>query len=152
MDGFHLPNEILDHRGLRNVKGAPETFAAEEFVGAVRRLAAAYADVALPDFDRAADEPRPDRIVVRANDPIVIVEGNYLLLDSVPWVELRDLFDAVAHIDVDPVERVDRLVRRHVRFGKPQDEASAFVHASDEPNAVRVESVCRRAHLLVDLD
>ena len=63
MDGFHLPNEMLDDLGLRNVKGAPETFAADEFVAAVRRLAAADTDVALPDFDREADEtaPRSDR-------------------------------------------------------------------------------------------
>jgi pantothenate kinase len=152
MDGFHLPNEVLDDWGLRNVKGAPETFAAERFVAAVRQLAAANADVVLPDFDREVDEPRPDRIVVHASDPIVIVEGNYLLLDSAPWVELRDLFDAVAHLDVDPVERIDRLVRRHVRFGRSHAEASAFVHASDELNAVRVEAVRHRAHLLVDLD
>jgi pantothenate kinase len=82
----------------------------------------------------------------------VIVEGNYLLLESVPWVELRDLFDAVAHLDVDPVERIDRLVRRHVRFGKAHDEAVAFVHASDEPNAVRVEAARHRAHLHVVVD
>jgi pantothenate kinase len=31
----------------------------------------------------------------------VIVEGNYLLLDGAPWGELRDLFDAVAHLRVD---------------------------------------------------
>ena len=152
MDGFHLPNATLDARGLRGVKGAPETFDADAFVAAVRRLSTADEDVRLPDFDRDVDEPVPDRILVRTADPIVIVEGNYLLLDSVPWVELRGLFDAVAHLDVDPVERVERLVRRHVHFGKAQDEAAAFVHGSDEPNAVRVEAVRHRAHLQVAVD
>jgi pantothenate kinase len=111
----------------------PETFAADAFVAAVRRLAAGETDVDLPDFDRVADEPRPGRITVRPSDRIVIVEGNYLLLDSSPWVELRDL-------------------RRHVRFGKTRHEASAFVQSSDEPNAVRIEAVRDRAHVHVDAD
>ena len=150
MDGFHLANETLDAQGLRSVKGAPETFAATAFVAAMRQLAAADTDVHLPDFDRVADEPRPGRITVRPSDDIVIVEGNYLLLDEAPWSELRDHFDAVAHLRVDPVLRVERLVRRHVRFGKTRDEASAFVRSSDEPNAVRVEAVRGRAHVHVD--
>ena len=152
MDGFHLPNETLDELGLRDVKGAPETFDADAFVAAVRRLAAADGDARLPDFDRDIDAPQPARILVRASDPIVIVEGNYLLLDGAPWVELRDLFDAVAHLVVDPARRVDRLRRRHVEFGMPPDEASAFVRSSDEPNALRVEAVRHRAHLLVEVD
>jgi len=150
MDGFHFPNETLDANGLRNVKGAPETFAADAFVAAVRQLAAADTDVHLPDFDRMADEPRPGRITVRLSDDIVIVEGNYLLLDEAPWSELRDRFDAVAHLRVDSAQRVERLVRRHVRFGKTRDQALAFVQSSDEPNAVRIEAVSDRAHLHVD--
>ena len=116
----------------------------------MRQLAAADTDVHLPDFDRVADEPRPGRITVRPSDDIVIVEGNYLLLDEAPWSELRDHFDAVAHLRVDPTQRVERLVHRHVRFGKTRDEASAFVQSSDEPNAVRVEAVRGRAHVHVD--
>lgn len=149
MDGFHLPNATLDERGLRGVKGAPETFAADAFVAAVRRLAAADADVELPDFDRVIDEPRPSRLRVRVSDRLVIVEGNYLLLDSEPWVELRDLLNAVAHLDVDLELRVKRLVDRHVRFGMTPREASAFVQSSDEPNAALVEAVSHRAHLII---
>jgi pantothenate kinase len=149
MDGFHLPNATLDARGLRAVKGAPETFDADAFVAAVRRLAAADEDVRLPDFDRGVDEPVSDRIVVRAVDAIVIVEGNYLLLDSEPWVSLRTTFDAVGHLDVDPRLRIERLVDRHVRFGRSRAEAAAFVEASDEVNATLVEAVRHRAHLII---
>ena len=124
--------------------------AADAFVAAVRQLAAADTDVHLPDFDRMADEPRPGRITVRLSDDIVIVEGNYLLLDEAPWSELRDRFDAVVHLRVDSAQRVERLVRRHVRFGKTRDQALAFVQSSDEPNAVRIEAVSDRAHLHVD--
>jgi pantothenate kinase len=149
MDGYHLPNVTLDERGLRAVKGAPGTFDADAFVDAVRCVAASAGDVELPDFDRDIDEPRPGRILVRAGDPIVIVEGNYLLLDSAPWAALHDLFDAVAWLDVDPTVRVARLVDRHVRFGRTRREAAAFVEASDEINAARVEADRHRAHLVI---
>ena len=86
MDGFHLPNSTLDSRGLRGVKGAPETFASHEFADAIRRLRAATEDVLIPDFDRTTDEPRPDRIRLRASEKIIIVEGNYLLLNRDPCI------------------------------------------------------------------
>lgn len=151
MDGFHLPNVKLDERGLRGVKGAPETFAADAFVAALRELAAADTDVYFPDFDRVIDEPRQRQVRVRVSDRVVIVEGNYLLLDTEPWVELRDLFDAIAHLDVDPALRVERLVNRHVQFGRTPSEASAFVQSSDEPNAARIEAVRHRAHLIIEV-
>ena len=149
MDGFHLSNRELDARDLRAVKGAPLTFDAERFVDAVRDIRRADTDVWLPDFDRAADEPRPDSISVPNEASIVIVEGNYLLLESTPWVELRGLFDTVVHLDIDPALRVERLIDRHVRFGKTPSDASDFVHASDEANAELVEAVRHRAHVIV---
>ena len=153
MDGFHLPNDTLDERGVRSVKGAPETFAADAFVVAVRRLAAGDSEVDLPDFDRVVDEPRPGRIVVCAR-PIASSSsrGTTSCSTASRGSSCADLFGAVAHLDIDPVRRVERLVRRHVRFGKTHSEASAFVRSSDEPNAARVEAVRHRAHFLVDLD
>jgi len=152
MDGFHLPNSTLDSRGLRGVKGAPETFASHEFADAIRRLRAATEDVLIPDFDRTTDEPRPDRIRLSANEKIIIVEGNYLLLDRDPWSTLKEWFDAVAYVDIDHEVRIARLIARHVEFGKTQSEASEFVRTSDEPNAALVEAVRHRAHLFVEAD
>lgn len=149
MDGFHLTNRQLDERGLRAVKGAPHTFDAERFVTAVRDIRRADADVWLPDFDRVADEPRPKRVRVEASASIVIVEGNYLLLESAPWFDLRGLFDAVVHLDIETALRVERLIERHVRFGKTPADAAAFVQASDETNAALVEAVRHRAHVIV---
>ncbi len=150
MDGFHLPNAELDRRGLRSVKGAPETFDARGFIEAVGDIRRADNDLLLPDFDRHSDEPRPDRIQVPASSAIVVVEGNYLLLESDPWFELRGLFDTVAHLEIDTSVRVGRLVDRHVRFGKTPAQAADFVHASDEPNAALVEAASHRAHLVVE--
>lgn len=150
MDGFHLPNRILDERGLRGVKGAPETFAAHEFADAVGRLRAGTEDVRIPDFDRTVDEPRPDRILLRSSDRIIIVEGNYLLLDRDPWSRLHDDLDAVGYVDIDPEVRIARLIARHIRFGKSPEAATTFVHESDERNTEVIEATRHRADLLID--
>ncbi len=149
MDGFHLPNEVLDRRGLRHVKGSPRTFDAEAFIRAVSDIRRAHIDLALPDFDRLIDEPRPARVLVPTHARIVIVEGNYLLLDSPPWDDLRALFDAVAHLDVDDDVRIGRLIERHARFGRTWAEAAAFAEASDEPNARLAQAVAHRAHVVI---
>jgi pantothenate kinase len=150
MDGFHLLNAVLDQRGLRSVKGAPETFDAAGFLRAIRDIRSAEKDISLPDFDRCSDEPRPDYVQVPASSPIVIVEGNYLLLELNPWFELRRLFDVIAHLDIDPAVRVQRLIDRHIRFGKTPADAADFVHASDEPNAALIEAARHRAHVIVE--
>lgn len=149
MDGYHLPNAVLDEHGLRGVKGAPQTFDAGDFVATVARLRAAVEDVALPAFDRVTDEPNADQIRVSAAERIVIVDGNYLLIDLEPWSALADLFDAVAYIDVDREVRVDRLIARHVEFGRTHAAATAFVLESDEANTAVIEAARHRADLIV---
>lgn len=149
MDGFHLPNSTLDERGLRSVKGAPHTFDGAGFVAAVEALRSAEHDVLLPDFDRTIDEPRPDQLCVPVDQRIVIVEGNYLLLDTEPWDQLTRLFDAIGYIDVDDDLRVDRLVKRHVEFGSPVGRAREFVLTSDERNAALVAADRLRADLFI---
>ncbi len=39
MDGFHLAQQVLDHLGLAEIKGAPETFDAGGYVALLARLA-----------------------------------------------------------------------------------------------------------------
>ncbi len=149
MDGYHLPNTVLDERGLHAVKGAPETFAAADFVEAIARLRVARDDVWLPSFDRTIDEPVADQIRVRKTDRIVLVDGNYLLLPLDPWERLVREFDAVLFLDVDDDVRIERLVERHVQFGKPRDEAIDFVRTSDEPNAALIHETRHRADVIV---
>ena len=149
MDGFHLTNEVLRSRGVRDIKGAPETFAATAFVDLVRTLRDPTRAVSCPIFDRTIDEPIPGLIEVSPEDDVVIVEGNYLLLDRSPWSALPALFDAVAYLEVSDEVRVERLVARHVAFGRGPDEAAAFVSRSDQANARLVEASRTRADLVV---
>ncbi len=149
MDGFHLPNAILRARGQLDVKGAPETFAAADFVRLVTELRDPGRTIECPEFDRTLDEPIAGRIRVAPDDVVVIVEGNYLLLDRPPWSSLPDLFDSIGYLEVPAETRLWRLVERHVAFGMSRERAVEFVRRSDEANAVMVEASRARADLIV---
>jgi len=149
MDGYHLPNDELDRLGLRQVKGAPETFDAAGFVALVRALRAAAHDVDAPVFDRRIDAARPAGMHVARAERLVVVEGNYLLLDEPPWDQLADLFDLTVYLDVPIDELRRRLVRRHTRFGRSPGEARAFVESSDLANAARIAASRSRADVVV---
>jgi pantothenate kinase len=81
----------------------------------------------------------------------VITEGNYLLLDDPDWTAARASMDAVWFVTADDATRRDRLLARHVEFGKTPTAARAWVAAVDEPNAELVSSTATRAdHVIVD--
>ena len=149
MDGFHLSNAALDALDLRSFKGSVETFDAEAFVSLIERLRDNPGDVLVPSFDRAADATVADAIRVGHDERIIIVEGNYLLLDREPWASLRCLFDRTAFLDTDDDTRVRRLVRRHVRSGRSVEEAQEFVRTSDERNARLIAAGRDRADVVI---
>jgi pantothenate kinase len=150
MDGFHRPNEDLARMGLRDRKGAPATFDATGYVELLRRLRDAREPVTLaPMFDRYADAAVPGAIAVPREVPLVVTEGNYLLLAEVPWAAIRDLLDVAWYLRSDET-RVERLIRRHVEHGKVPDHARDWVHRSDEANARLVERTEVRADLVID--
>jgi len=151
MDGFHLADVELERRGLRDRKGAPETFDAEGYAALLVRIRDADGLVMAPAFDRTIEQPVAGSVPVPADASLVVTEGNYLLLDEPRWRAVRDRLDAVWHVRVDEALRRERLVARHVEFGKTPDEARAWVERVDQPNALLVEAVADRADLVLDL-
>jgi pantothenate kinase len=152
MDGFHLANAELVRLGLRDRKGAPETFDAGGFVALLRRLHAADEScVYAPAFDRRLEEPVAGSIPVRRETRYVLVEGNYLLLDEPPWTAGRAVLDEVWFLSPPEQVRLERLTARHVEFGKTPAQARAWVQSVDEPNARRIAATAERADLVVRL-
>ncbi|MEV1087009.1 nucleoside/nucleotide kinase family protein [Streptomyces microflavus] len=141
MDGFHLAGAELERLGRADRKGAPDTFDAPGYAALLRRLRDPDSDrpVYAPAFDHALEEPVGGSLAVTPDVPLVITEGNYLLLDEGPWAPVRGLLDEVWFLELDPEVRVRRLVERHVRYGKPPAVARAWVERSDEANARLVE-------------
>ena len=151
MDGFHFTNAELERLGRRNRKGAPDTFDVEGYVALLYRLKTGKHElIYAPSFPREADEPLPDGIAIPGRVPLVITEGNYLLLDHGPWAAVRPVLDEVWFLDPDDRSRVNRLEDRHIRFGKSRHEARAWVARSDESNAALVAATRDRADLIVE--
>lgn len=104
-DGFHYTKKVLlafdDPVTAFQRRGAPFTFDAYGFLGLVKTLKSTpvTADdgpeqsVYAPSFDHAIQDPVEDDIVISSRNRIIIIEGNYTLLDQKPWNEIPDLCD-----------------------------------------------------------
>ncbi|PRD43409.1 nucleoside/nucleotide kinase family protein [Phyllobacterium phragmitis] len=149
MDGFHLDNAILDQRGLRSRKGSPPTFDCAGFEVLLKRLRMAGEDVVIPAFDRTLDLSRAGAAVVAARHRILLVEGNYLLLDEAPWSRLQPLFDLTIFLDVPFMELEQRLIQRWLEHGHTPEEAGNRALSNDIPNAELVVSSSRPADYVI---
>lgn len=136
MDGWHLAHSVLEKQGLVAVKGSPQTFDAHGFVDTVKRIRAQEsAPIWVPEFRREIEDAIASAIEVPASAQLVILEGNYLLLKAEPWAELRALFDHTWFVAPDESLRQERLIARHVAYGRNADDARAHALGSDENNA-----------------
>ena len=113
MDGFHYPQAYIEtHTVLRNgqqipmrrLKGSPESFDVHALADSLERLR--REDAVWPVYDRRLHDVAPDALHVDA--PILLVEGNYLLLDG--------------------------LIARKMRGGLTREQAEAFYAECDGPN------------------
>ncbi|TQS45751.1 nucleoside/nucleotide kinase family protein [Cryptosporangium phraense] len=150
MDGFHLANEELLRLGRRDRKGAVDTFDAAGYVALLRRLRDPADDlVYAPRFVREIEEPIACALPVPSAVPLVVTEGNYLLVDDGPWAAVRGLLDEVWYLEVDEEVRMDRLVARHIAFGKEPEAARAWSYGTDQRNADLIASTRARADRVV---
>jgi len=133
MDGFHLGNAELDERGSRQRKGAPDTYDVAGFLCALRALHTC-AEVRAPAYSRVTHEPEVDAIAIHPSHRVVIVEGNYLLVDSLPWCEVKAELNEVWYLDVLPEIAATRLRNRHMSVGRSLKEADGKVKTVDLPN------------------
>ena len=152
MDGFHLANVELHRLGRADRKGAPDTFDSAGYVALLQRLRAQRDDgeiVYAPEFRREIEEPVAGAIAVLPTTRLVVTEGNYLLHDAGAWTGVAALLDEVWYVDIDDAVREERLIQRHRRFGRGDEEARAWVARTDAPNARLVAATRARAHHVV---
>ena len=149
MDGYHLAQVELERLGRAQRKGAPDTFDAAGYAALLQRLRQQGEQeiVYAPDFRREIEEPVAGALPVFAHTPLVITEGNYLLLEDDPaWAPVARLLDEVWYLQVDADLRLERLTARHMQFGRTREQALSWIAQTDEPNARRIEASARRAH------
>lgn len=139
MDGFHYPQDTLRSLGRRDRMGAPDTFDTASLAKLLTLTRARQQPVAFPAFDRTIEEPVPNAITVTPDHELVIVEGNYLLLDTPEWGPVKQLLDRAVYVDIPTDIRIKRLIARHIAFGKSPQAATEWVARSDEANTAVIE-------------
>jgi pantothenate kinase len=152
MDGYHLAQAALEELGLAAVKGAPHTFDGYGFVALLDRLKKSPEEtIWAPKFDRDLEDSIAASIPIAPEVSLVITEGNYLLLDSMPWATARSLLDEVWYIDLSEDVRHERLETRHRRYGRSVEEAHERTYGSDEANARLIAATKPAADAIIDL-
>ena len=146
MDGYHYDDLYLVPAGLRPRKGAPQTFDVGGLFHTLARLRARdEAAVAVPVFDRSIEIARAGARLIPAEVPVIVVEGNWLLLDKAPWPRLRPMFDLTVMVDVpEPVLR-QRLTARWQGLGLTAAEVQSKLDENDLPNGRLVRDASARA-------
>ena len=150
MDGFHLDNALLDERGLRARKGAPATFDVAGFASTLARVRRDKGAVIAPLFDRRLDAARAGAIEIAPRHRIVLVEGNYLLLDEAPWSSIARAYDGTVFLRVPESVVEERIMARWRRHGLDDRAARIRALENDIPNASLVLRASRRADLVLD--
>ena len=147
MDGFHLSNAVLAQSGRLQRKGSADTFDADGYVHLLRRLRQQTADAVVyaPAYVRGVEESIGGSVAVHGSTPLVITEGNYLLMEDGPWSPVRGLLDEVWYLDVNDGLREARLLARHREFGKTAEAALVWIASTDAPNALQISLSRARA-------
>ncbi|MBB5954491.1 pantothenate kinase [Saccharothrix tamanrassetensis] len=151
MDGFHLAQRELERLGVAERKGAPDTFDIPGYVDLLGRLKACRPDVVYaPEFRREIEEPVACAVPVPPDVPLVVTEGNYLLMQYDKWKRVRIVLDEAWFLMIDEDLRVARLIDRHVRYGRSVEDARERVlSGTDHVNALMINASKSTADLLI---
>lgn len=144
VDGFHYYCDHLNTHTCRkngkdvlmaSVKGSPETFDVPRLHDFLIHLQQEDT-VMWPHYSRIIHDPEEEKIKVSAN--IVIIEGNYLLLNTEPWHSLLPFSDESIYLQVDESILKRRLISRKISGGLSFEQASIWYEQSDSANIQQV--------------
>ena len=152
MDGFHLADDALVRLGRRDRKGAIDTFDGDGYLALLRRIRSETdRTVYAPAFERTIEQPIAGSIAIEPGVRLVVTEGNYLLAAAEPWPAVRAAIDEVWYCEAADDVRRQRLVARHVQFGKPEAAARRWVEDVDEVNTRLIAATRASADLVIDM-
>jgi pantothenate kinase len=162
VDGWHRRNDELAQMTIEDAagqpmplaqrKGSPLSFDVDALLADLPRMRQAHVPVRLPAYDRRLHEPVPDVLTVPPGLRLLLLEGNYVLLDRDRWADVYRQLDLglYLHKDAPVCERV--IIARHVRGGLSEEQARAKVTTNDRPNAAIVEATRHRADVMLYAD
>ena len=154
MDGYHFYraelNAMPDPAEANRRRGAPFTFNASKFVNDLT-LARQSGSGLFPSFQHGVGDPVEKDIQLDVvKHRLVIVEGNYLLLDDEPWCRLHSLFNQTWYMEVDTAVVRRRLIERFVTNGMSETAAGQRVKTNDLLNAglIRQQSPSKASRIV----
>ncbi|MCR4568217.1 MAG: nucleoside/nucleotide kinase family protein, partial [Pseudobutyrivibrio sp.] len=140
MDGFHRRQEYLishsaivdgEEVSMVDIKGAPITFDIDKFREYIEQ-ALIQPKFSWPVYDRHLHNPVENAITIDSD--ILLLEGNYLLLDEDGWKDISHWADYTISIKADPKMLRERLIDRKEKSGNTREKAEQFVDYSDMRN------------------
>jgi pantothenate kinase len=162
IDGWHWPDATLGHMPavgpdgepvtLRDRKGSASSFDVTAIARALDAMRDAHVPAALPAYDRRLHEPVADAIIVPPGVRLVLLEGNYVLLDEPPWDAVADRLELRLFLDADPAACRDRIINRHVIGGCTHEQAVRKYDRNDRLNTGDVLRSRANADLVIHTD
>ncbi len=162
MDGFHYPNAVLQEQvrklpdgreiHLSSLKGHPDTYDVARLRRAIQTLIERPEFVMWPGYSRYIHDVVPDKYRVPQAMNLVIIEGNFLLLDRGHFQGVPALFNLRIYVDAPAPRIIANLMDRHIRGGRTVDDAKEWVKRIDLPNARTVESTKSAADVVIERD
>ncbi|MGM0216018.1 nucleoside/nucleotide kinase family protein [Enterococcus sp. AZ109] len=143
LDGFHYEQAYLNQHDLeldgksvsmKDFKGHPATFNVPLLLEKIK--AARYEDNKWPIYSRRLHDVVHEQL--QLTEKIILLEGNYLLLNEDPWDQLQKYCSDRVFLYTDAAELAERLIQRKVLGGLPYEKAQAFYEKSDKRNVERL--------------
>lgn len=150
MDAYHLSQLVLQRHGLADIKGAPQTFDGLGYLRLLERIRQTTETVYAPEFDRSIEDSIAHRVEIGPDVRLVITEGNYLCLDADPWRAVHAALDETWFVDLDEAVRRDRLIQRHMHYGRTRRQAEERADGSDQRNADLIASALIKPDIWID--
>lgn len=157
-DGFLLPNDALEERGIMNRKGFPESFDQSALLQFMADVKAGRPNVKAPVYSHFDYNIRPYEYIVVDRPDVLIVEGLNVLQpaklpkngEAIPFVS--DFFDFSIYIHAEPqliedwyIERFDRL--RRTAFQHPAAYFHRYANLPDEESRKVALDIWQRINL-----
>ena len=158
LDGWHFPNEYLDRHQveregrmipLRQIKGSPETYNFKSIKSFLSQ-APFSEQLVFPVYSREKHDPIPEAGIINSAHRVLILEGNYWLLDEDPWKTLQNGFDLRIALVATPETLIDGLRTRQLRSRKPIDWIEEHIRQVDLVNINLVLSHLITADVVVE--
>jgi pantothenate kinase len=160
MDGWHLHNRVIQSRTITSEfgqivplatrKGSPESFDVKRLTHDIQSLVSDLSPARMPVYDRTLHEPVSEAALVGA--PIVLLEGNYLLLRGPGWERVGDLACGAAWLDVPFGLARRSMLDRHMVSGRSLQEAEMKWVSNDGPNALAALRSRGHADVVLHMD